>query len=73
MSDTGPSTRLAEAASVSRATLGSIERAEHVAHLVTYRRLAAALQLPMSELADDQQPEEPNQRLRLVGDEDRVR
>lgn len=44
--------RLAEAAGVSRVTLGSIERGEHPAVLVTYVRLAAALDLRLPDLVD---------------------
>lgn len=44
--------RLAEAAGVSRVTLGSIERGDHLAVLVTYVRLAAALNLRLPDLVD---------------------
>ena len=50
---------LAAKASVSRVTLGSVERAEHVAHLITYRRLAAALELPLDDLIADLPDEMP--------------
>ena len=45
--------RLAETASVSRVTLGSVERGEHAAGILTYRSLAAALEIPLSGLFDN--------------------
>jgi transcriptional regulator with XRE-family HTH domain len=45
--------RLAETAKVSRVTLGSIERGNHAASILTYRALAAALDVPLSGLFDD--------------------
>ena len=44
--------QVASAASVSRVTLGSIERAEHAATLVTYFRIAAALDVPLWRLVN---------------------
>jgi transcriptional regulator with XRE-family HTH domain len=43
---------LAERAGVSRVTLGSVERGEHVAGVLTYARLARAVVLPLGELLD---------------------
>lgn len=37
---------------MSRVTLGSIERAEHAATLVTYFRIATALDVPLWRLVD---------------------
>ena len=39
-------------AGVSRVTIGSIERADHPAVILAYRRLADALNLPLAELLD---------------------
>jgi transcriptional regulator with XRE-family HTH domain len=44
---------LARIASVSRVTLGSIERGDHAAGLLTYRRLARALDRDVGELVAD--------------------
>ena len=44
--------QLAEAANVSRVTLGSIERGEHPAAVTTYVRLARTLGLSLDELLD---------------------
>lgn len=44
--------RLAEAAGVSRVTLGSIERGEHPAVLLAYVRLATGLGLRLPDLID---------------------
>ena len=52
---------LAAKAGVSRVSLGSIERAEHVASLLMYRRLAAALDLPLADLVADLPDEAPKQ------------
>lgn len=52
---------LAAKAGVSRVTLGSVERAEHVASLLTYRRVAAALDLPLADLVADLSDEPPGQ------------
>jgi transcriptional regulator with XRE-family HTH domain len=41
---------LARAAAVSRVTLSSIERGEHAASLLTYRKLARALDRDVGEL-----------------------
>ena len=41
---------LADRANVSRVTLGSIERGEHPAAVLTYARIARTLQLPLAEL-----------------------
>ncbi len=38
---------------VSRVTIGSVERADHVAALMTYRRLAVALAVPLDELLSE--------------------
>jgi transcriptional regulator with XRE-family HTH domain len=43
---------LATRAGVSRVTVGSIERADHPAVVLAYRRLAEALGLPLAELLD---------------------
>jgi transcriptional regulator with XRE-family HTH domain len=43
---------LAARAGVSRVTVGSIERADHPAVVLAYRRLAEALNLPLVELLD---------------------
>ncbi len=40
---------------VSRVTVGSIERADHPAGALAYRRLAAALGVPLGERLADQQ------------------
>jgi DNA-binding XRE family transcriptional regulator len=45
--------QLARRASVSRVTLGSIERADHAASLMTYRKLARALGRDVGELVAD--------------------
>jgi DNA-binding XRE family transcriptional regulator len=45
--------RLAETANVSRVTLGSTERGEHAAGILACRSIAAALEVPLSELFDD--------------------
>lgn len=45
--------RLAELATVSRVTLGSVERGEHASDLLTYRAVAAALDVPLGLLMDD--------------------
>ena len=37
---------------VSRVTLGSVERGEHPASVLTYIRLARTLDLPLAELLD---------------------
>lgn len=42
--------QLAETAAVSRVTLGSVERGEHAAGVLTYIRLARNLGLPLEEL-----------------------
>lgn len=49
---------LGEASGVSRVTIGSIERAEHAASVLAYRRLARALEVELSDLLDedDEQP-----------------
>ena len=43
---------LASRAGVSRVTVGSIERADHPAVILAYRRLATAYGLPLAELLD---------------------
>ena len=43
---------LAARAGVSRVTVGSIERADHPAVILAYRRLAEALNLSLAELLD---------------------
>lgn len=43
---------LATRAGVSRVTVGSIERADHPAVVLAYRRLAEAFGLPLAELLD---------------------
>jgi DNA-binding XRE family transcriptional regulator len=45
--------QLAATANLSRVTLGSVERGEHAAGILTYRALAAALGIPLSRLFDD--------------------
>jgi len=45
--------RLAELASVSRVTLGSIERGGHESGIGRYRLLARALDVPLSVLVED--------------------
>jgi transcriptional regulator with XRE-family HTH domain len=44
---------LARLAGVSRVTLGSIERGEHAATVLTYRKLARAFGVRLSELLDE--------------------
>jgi len=44
--------QLAEIAAVSRVSLGSIERGEHAAGLITYRKIAGALGVAMGDLLD---------------------
>jgi DNA-binding XRE family transcriptional regulator len=44
---------LARAAAVSRVTLGSIERGDHAAGLLTYAKAARALGVTMSSLLDE--------------------
>ena len=44
--------QVAVAASMSRVTLGSIERAEHAATLATYFRVTTALDVPLWRLVD---------------------
>ena len=39
-------------AEVTRVTLGSVERAEHAASLLTYARLSRAVGVPLAELLD---------------------
>ena len=39
-------------AGVSRVTVGSIERSDHPAVLVSYARLASALQIPLADLME---------------------
>jgi transcriptional regulator with XRE-family HTH domain len=39
-------------AGVSRATVGSIERSDHPAALVSYARLAGALRIPLADLME---------------------
>lgn len=48
--------QLAAAANLSRVTLGSIERGEHAANLLTYRKLAQALGLPLADLLTEDTP-----------------
>lgn len=43
---------LAARAKVSRVTLGSIERGDHPAAVLTYARLARTLDVPLAELLD---------------------
>jgi transcriptional regulator with XRE-family HTH domain len=43
---------LATRAGVSRVTLGSVERGEHVASALTFIRLSRAIDLPLAELLD---------------------
>lgn len=45
-------TELAAAADVARSLLGSAERGDHPAGLLTYIRLAAALDVPLRDLID---------------------
>jgi XRE family transcriptional regulator, regulator of sulfur utilization len=45
--------RLATVAGISRVTLGSIERGDHAASILTYRALASALEVPLSALFDE--------------------
>jgi transcriptional regulator with XRE-family HTH domain len=44
---------LARAASVSRVTIGSIERGDHAASLLTYRKLALALDRDVGEMVSE--------------------
>lgn len=44
---------LGETSGVSRVTVGSIERGEHAASVLAYRRLARALEVELSELLDE--------------------
>ena len=44
---------LGAAAGVSRVTVGSIERGEHPASVLAYRKLAGALAVPIGELLGD--------------------
>lgn len=41
---------------VSRVTVGSIERGDHPASVLAYRRLATALDVQLSELLDEGEP-----------------
>ena len=43
---------LAARAGVTRVTLGSIERADHPASLLTYARLSRVIEVPLAELLD---------------------
>lgn len=45
--------RLAELAKVSRVTLGSIERGNHEAGILSFRALAEALDVPLASLFED--------------------
>lgn len=57
--------QLGQTADVARALVGSIERGEHPAGLLSYARLAAALGLPLRDLID---PDSADRNLlRLVG------
>lgn len=47
---------LGAASGVSRVTVGSIERGDHPASVLAYRRLAAAFGVPLSELLDEPAP-----------------
>ena len=44
------------ASGVSRVTVGSIERGDHPASVLAYRRLAGALGVQLSELLDEREP-----------------
>jgi transcriptional regulator with XRE-family HTH domain len=46
---------LARTAGVSRVTLGSIERGEHAATVLTYRKLAKAFGVTLSDLLEEEQ------------------
>jgi transcriptional regulator with XRE-family HTH domain len=41
---------LADRSGISRVTIGSIERGDHSAGIIVYRRLARALDIPLSKL-----------------------
>jgi DNA-binding XRE family transcriptional regulator len=45
---------LAQLAGVSRVTLGSIERGEHAATVLTYRKLARAFGVTLSDLLEEE-------------------
>jgi transcriptional regulator with XRE-family HTH domain len=45
-------TELAATADVARSLLGSVERGDHPAGLLTYARLASALDIPLRDLID---------------------
>jgi transcriptional regulator with XRE-family HTH domain len=47
---------LARRSGLSRVTLGSIERGDHPATVLTYRKLARAFGIPLSELLDERDP-----------------
>lgn len=47
---------LAAASGVSRVTLGSIERGDHAASLMTYRKVARALRWDVGELVEERSP-----------------
>ena len=46
--------QLADTAAMSRVSLGSIERGEHPAEVMTYRKIARALDLAMDELLNEE-------------------
>jgi transcriptional regulator with XRE-family HTH domain len=46
--------QLGAASGVSRVTVGSIERGDHPASVLAYRKLARAFGVPLSELLDEQ-------------------
>jgi transcriptional regulator with XRE-family HTH domain len=47
--------QLARLAPISRVTLGAIERAEHVATLTTYRRIAHGLSIDVGDLVTERE------------------
>jgi XRE family aerobic/anaerobic benzoate catabolism transcriptional regulator len=57
--------QLGEAAGVTRVTTGSVERGDHPASLLTYLRLAAALDVSLFTLLDDER--EPRALARDLG------